>query len=471
MSDADASLEILIKSVLDATGYRMNEEEAKKLQGSLGKLSDTTKEGAKAAEKSEISHRALHQILHLIGAEAGPAAGAALSGVAAAATGGMLFAVMAIRELFEWLHGAAEKAKQFKETMEAQIDISGLVGGVKDVKDAVDDTGKAVDKFFEDLEHKAADKNGFKKIADDQIAHLQRVAEAEKKLAAEEADREKARLDILKASHKISDDDYKAGVKAAEDLKSKTESDIAKRIGSQSEAALSQALVNITAQAEEARRALEAEKAKPDSAKHQETLKGLLTATRDQLQKTQDVQSAPPGFFSDYGSALLNMTQHPLETSDAFRQRISDELGAKMNELRGQEASLQAQIAEAKKNAPDQDKIKRLESQLTGFDSDTTAIQDELSKRRDQGAVDKTAGTVSFAQQFAEAQSRLQAHQGTQADQQTIVAMNRLLQTTRESDQTTYTLLRGIIEQLSQHKQKTQQDFSNLAQRIERVGK
>src|SRR4051812_10734782 len=110
MADNDSSIEILIKSVLDATGYRMNEAEAAKLQGSLSQtakategLGEANKEGAKHAEKHMVTHRDLHKILHLIGHEAGPEAGAALAGLAAVSMGSIGLAVMAVRELVEWI--------------------------------------------------------------------------------------------------------------------------------------------------------------------------------------------------------------------------------------------------------------------------------------------------------------------------------------------------------------------------------
>ena len=452
MADADVSLQILIKSVLDATGYRMNEAEAQKLKATLGetanstgKLNEAVSEGGKAAEKSHLSHRALHQILHLIGREAGPAAGAAMSAFAAAATGGIMVSILAVRQLFEIIHEVREEAKRFKETMEAQIDISGLVGGIKDVKIAVEDTGHEIDKFFENLERKSAGKNGFKKIADDQIAHLQRVAEAEKKLAESEAEREKARLEILKATHKITEDEYKAGVKAADELKGKKESAIAGQLDSQSEAALHQAMVNILAQAGAARSALNDAKGQPNSEKHLETLKGLYEATQKRLEELEQLQKTPQSFWSERFGAQMNVFKHPFDTDQDYRQRVSDEIGARMNEFRGQMASLRRQMEDTKKNAPNKEKIQELEEKLSGLDSDKAAIEGELSKREDQGTVDKDKGTADFAQRFLEAQSRLSQRQGTRDDSQMVTAMNQLLQTTQQTDNRTFQLLKDLI--------------------------
>ena len=77
--------------------------------------------------------------------------GAAFSAIAAIATGGMMAAVLAVRQLFEWLGQAADQAKKFKEAMEAKIDISSLVRDVGDVKKGVEDAVTEIDKFFAKL--------------------------------------------------------------------------------------------------------------------------------------------------------------------------------------------------------------------------------------------------------------------------------------------------------------------------------
>ena len=126
MSDnADQTLKILIQFGI------VNEADAERAKQVLSDAKDKTKdlgrseeEGAEHASLFHKNHRLIHQVLHLIAHESGPAMGAALSAAGAAAGGGLLFGVMAAKELFEWLHQLKEAANEFKARMEEQIDLA-----------------------------------------------------------------------------------------------------------------------------------------------------------------------------------------------------------------------------------------------------------------------------------------------------------------------------------------------------------
>jgi prefoldin subunit 5 len=127
----DTELDILIRLLAETKGgdaVQASLNKTKDATTDLGKatedLGEKTKEGAKHAEKFELSHRAIHQILHLISHEAGPEFGTAVSGAMAAGTGGVLILIMAVRELFEWLHKAREAASELRqEAADMQVNI------------------------------------------------------------------------------------------------------------------------------------------------------------------------------------------------------------------------------------------------------------------------------------------------------------------------------------------------------------
>jgi hypothetical protein len=91
---ADQSIQILIKTIADATGITLTTEQITKLKdaigetkGETGALTDSTGELGgemeKAGDKVEhlhLNHRALHQIMNLIGNETAPGLGRALAG-------------------------------------------------------------------------------------------------------------------------------------------------------------------------------------------------------------------------------------------------------------------------------------------------------------------------------------------------------------------------------------------------------
>jgi len=119
---ADTQLDILIRLLADTQGANAVQNSLNKLKDSTGEaseagkaLNDTTEEGAKKAEESEISHHALHQILHLIGRESGPEAEAALAAIGAAGLGSLSIAILAAQGTAEAMGKIVEKVKELRE--------------------------------------------------------------------------------------------------------------------------------------------------------------------------------------------------------------------------------------------------------------------------------------------------------------------------------------------------------------------
>lgn len=206
---ADSELDILIRLLSETKG-------ADQVQAALNKtkdattdvskatdgLSDATKEGTKEAEKFELSHRAIHQILHLISHESGPEFGAVLSGAMAAGTGGVMILIMAVRELFEWLHKAREAANELRqEAADVQANIW------DSQRQAIVDAAKAAQDYRDALRDIASISNVIKAeddkrmaVLNAQIAAIAKLLEYQEKqalLAAKGDSAEEARIKEL----------------------------------------------------------------------------------------------------------------------------------------------------------------------------------------------------------------------------------------------------------------------------------
>jgi hypothetical protein len=164
-------------------------------------------------------------------------------------------------------------------------------------------------------------------------------------------------------------------------------------------------------------------------------------------------------------SKILELGKQALkDQQDATQEKSALEEATKAAaDNRTRIVELQKQIAEANTAA----KIKaestsQLLAGLAGFGDAKTFEK--------AAGVDTEAGMSDFTKKFAEAQQRLQSHRGTQADQQTVILMNRLLAVTQQSDQQLYTLLERVMQDLIQHKNTTQDRIEQLWMRLERVG-
>ena len=108
------------------------------------------------SEKASTSRiERLREILHLIGREAGPAAAAAMSGLALAATGGMFAGVMAVEQLFKWLSEIKKEADEAAENIRTKMAESMDV--ITQAKQAIDDLDQANENFWNKLAASSAE--------------------------------------------------------------------------------------------------------------------------------------------------------------------------------------------------------------------------------------------------------------------------------------------------------------------------
>ena len=103
-------------------------------------VSDLGVETERAAEKTsgfKMEARGLHSALFLIAREAGPAVGAAVAGAAALMTSGMLAAVLAVHELFNWIGQLRQRAEELRDQQAAMW--IAVQKGAQDAADSASD--------------------------------------------------------------------------------------------------------------------------------------------------------------------------------------------------------------------------------------------------------------------------------------------------------------------------------------------
>jgi hypothetical protein len=156
MADGDIALEVLIKSVLDATGYRMNEQEALKLKAAVGQTA-TAAVAANAADSAGtealiLKKRELMHVVNALGGQAVPELGRALSTlyVGGGTAAGIFLLVGAFELVRKFISQASDKAKELAATS-ADIWMS--------ARDASNEALKSAQDFAEAMK-KATDESG-----------------------------------------------------------------------------------------------------------------------------------------------------------------------------------------------------------------------------------------------------------------------------------------------------------------------
>lgn len=167
MADDNKEFKILVSSEADTTGFKETSKAMEEVRegtkaGVTGanELARAEKKESELAELLHHNHRALHQILHLIGREASPEAAAGLAAVSAAGGGGIMLAVMAVSELVEGLKQASEQAAKTAEAVRENFvntskDAETAAGKVREMTTAINDFKDALDRKLSDQDSKA----------------------------------------------------------------------------------------------------------------------------------------------------------------------------------------------------------------------------------------------------------------------------------------------------------------------------
>jgi DNA repair exonuclease SbcCD ATPase subunit len=450
-------LKIHIVSDADNSGFKSAATASNELGAENSKTASTTdelskkqEEGAEHANILHKNHRLVHDILHLIAHESGPAAGAAFAAIGAAAGGGLMLAVFAVKELLNWFHELHEKAKEFRELMESQIDLTPMVKEIGEVATATETAKQKTKEFFEELERKSKETDGWKKIADAQIEQLKRVADEQKKVADADADRDKAKLEYLKATKQITAEQYAQGMAAVEAMKQNKKDDADAGLSEKSIAVLVNALNNIDLQkhltapqvqganqkAEEAKKAVESLKAtietnrklmeahleKITGGKDGKGLQGALgdvTGFMDNLfgeSKVMEVAGMSDEDRKKEWEADQNrsFTKHSPDFWDKVKRarEIMDKIGEERSAEAGNAGtirSLRAKLPGAESTAStSENDVKALEQKLNQLEADQKAIKEELEKRQGEdsaraGAAGDIAGAKTVEGAFKSA--------------------------------------------------------------------
>jgi hypothetical protein len=230
---ADAELEIIIRLLSDTKGADAVQEALNKTKGATGDVSKATEnlgqkneEGAKHAEKFELSHRAVHQILHLIAQESGPAAGAALSSLAAAGTGSILILIMAARELLELLKQNSEAAKKLAETIASGVDTADFIKGLEEMRGAMLNAADEANSFEEALRKIESAQESLSQKAETAIGLIRQELAADLAVAAA---KKQAMIEEIKAKEALGQITKTAAQAALADLESKSEKEANER--------------------------------------------------------------------------------------------------------------------------------------------------------------------------------------------------------------------------------------------------
>lgn len=455
MSDQNNTLEILIKTLADLNGSDAVEKALARVKQTTTEHTTATKaqteaqndlshaeeKGAEHANILHKNHQLVHKILHLIAHETGPAAGIALGAAGALAGGGIMLGVFAAKQLFELLHHLTEQANEFREMMESQIDLAPMVTEVSKVGEAMDTAREKTKQFFDDINRKANQPDGWKKIADAQIEQLKRVADEQKKLADAEAERDKAKLEFLKATKQITEEQYKAGLASISAMRENKKGGADNDLANQSTAVLEAALQGIESdkskfgpqlgpanvRAEEAKQSLENLKKKLD------TLSKLQAAHLDRITGGKDGKGLQQAYddivgFMDnlFGESKIYETAQ-LSEEDLKKAREEDqqksftkhspdfwdkvkkarEILEKIAEERAAEAAAAATARDLKNKQPGaldeantaQSEAKAIEDKVNQLIADQKAIEDELKKRRGEASAhNQFSGATAGAQ-------------------------------------------------------------------------
>jgi hypothetical protein len=191
---ADQSIQILIKTIADATGITLTTEQIGKLKeamddskesaGGLADATDILKQSDDSAhesvEKLHISHRALHLVMQMIGRETSPMLGRALTG----ALYGPIGMVIALGAAVEWVKKSFDEYNKSLDEQGAQA-AKPAFDAIKNIASQWDESKKRMGDYFAALSEAGKSKDTVdealkteKQITDAKIDGIKKVIEA-----------------------------------------------------------------------------------------------------------------------------------------------------------------------------------------------------------------------------------------------------------------------------------------------------
>lgn len=309
---ADHEFTIKIATVPELAGAQQTSQSLRDLSNQTSKLGAQQADTAKQTEKLEISHHALHKIMHLLGESTTPELGQALMGAFYGPIGGVIALGAAVAFVSRKLEEAHEKAERTAEAVKEAVTQS-----LEEARDRADELAREMDKASKAADPVKTKYDAGLKILDAQIAAHKKIIEALEKegavpagtAAAFEKTTEQKRLDLQKSElfqREFDRDKLRAREEAADD-----------------------ALRHAQQQLVEAQKKTEGQKA-PDLV----TLQSAR-ASIDALGGMEAAKAAAKAFPTEFGTSSIEANIAIVEQGEAFEknaQAIRDQT-AKVKDL------------------------------------------------------------------------------------------------------------------------------------------
>jgi hypothetical protein len=496
----DRDFVIKISTIADTAGA----DSAKDSLKQLGETSqDTGKIGEKSAEGMFEKHHELHKLLHAIGNDAVPGMGRAFAALASGPLGALTAVAIAV-ELVK---------KNIEDTYKRLDDLAAAsakaFGGGDTITDFVNAEAEATAQTeeFTAAMNKAADAgDAVKNRYDAETNAVQAAVEAIKEhlKLQEEADLAAARKsdaspDVAAAAEADIRARYESRSSAVQDaaaqaLQTARQRELFER--QQKDADLQSAAQATFTPA----KVIQTRKERTDALAAQE--QALAKATSDQNTQADErlhdhIEGAKKDLENMHRDGVRDsiikareaeLSQMESETAESRKAAAEDrikELSKQVakdtaNEAHENEAKTKAEsaatentkrIVELQKQIAEANTAAKIKTESAAELIRNLAGYGDVKTVEKAAGVDTPAGMSGFIKQFTAAQNRLQQHHGTQADQQTVKLMNQLLAVTQQSDQAVNAALTQVLNDLVNHKQKTNQDMQRLLSVIDAKGK
>ena len=350
-------------------------------QKALSELGHDAEKTEPLIEKLGISNKALRAILHLIGHEAGPAAGAAVAALGAAGGGGIMMAVMAAKELFQWLHNIKDASS------DALSD--NLAKSIKALSDAVAAGNGEIAQYANNIERIAKAEMTAAQAMASQLDLMKAIAaEREKAIKAQEAAAAAQRAED-EAAHVITPNQKMARDIAAKEQEAKDEFARKK----------TQAAAEITAKQKEVDKAAANQPALDAAAKEAEKKDAADKGKLDALNKEFEGKS--------YTERMKMVEDAEKNTKEAWRLKYFYQDDDAQNDPGGWER--RARVIERQGKLIKQQEKAYDQSVLSGALPNKVAKEDAAAKAAEKAGTDN-AQTVKDAQrEINEATKQLQA--------------------------------------------------------------
>jgi hypothetical protein len=366
MADTDTSLEVLIRSVFDATGYRMNEAEAQKLQQTVVKTNAVSmaanEEDAKTTDKLILSKKELKHVIGALGAEAVPELSRALATLAYG--NGAVAGIFLLVGAFEMVRKSISEAKKADEDFNKEAATARFADTAEAIRAAVDAQGE----YLAKLEEIKQGEHGLLVVLNNQLQLIAAIQAARQSQADAERTLALAKLKEDEVFGRVTESDAiqrRAQIekKAIED-KAKSENETYRKQQQEREQIINEAaqkqnaLDQARAEAKARLDAANLAKATSEKAPSLEVVRKAQDEAQKALEKFQaeweipmGVDSPLPEGTSERSRIDQNTAKQKQVTADLLQRQFYEAQRANRVDTKSLEADLENKTKEAKDNA------------------------------------------------------------------------------------------------------------------------